>query len=185
MRSRVEAQPDPRRSRSRWRADPSVSAVASEVLALQRFAGNRATTALIQRQAVGVVARPTLQRPGTEKMVCVLQQKLNALGEKQVIDADFGGRTLAAVQKFQRANGITPANGVVEASKWAKLDALTPGCTTSSFGLDVLELRPARDHGTWPGGSRVALLLASGSASASRRGVVGLGSRDATLRVVR
>lgn len=123
MRSKVDAPVGLPKQRSR----PRPASDASRILALQRLAGNRATTALIQRQVVGLVARPTLQKGDLDKMVGVLQQKLNALGEKLVIDADFGGRTQAAVQKFKRANGITPADGVAETATWAKLDVLAPG----------------------------------------------------------
>ncbi len=123
MRSRVDVSVVARKRRPA----PWPSSGASHILALQRLAGNRATAALLQRQVTGLVARPTLQKGDLDKMVGVLQQKLNALGAKLVTDAEFGGRTQAALQAFQRANGITPASGVAETATWAKLDVLAPG----------------------------------------------------------
>jgi peptidoglycan hydrolase-like protein with peptidoglycan-binding domain len=59
-------------------------------------------------------------------MVGVLQQKLNVLGEKLVIDAEFGSRTRAAVRRFQRARSLT-VTGVADDPTWAALDALVTG----------------------------------------------------------
>jgi peptidoglycan hydrolase-like protein with peptidoglycan-binding domain len=99
------------------------------VLALQRTVGNRAATALLQRQ-LAVAApptRPTVKTGDIDQAVGVLQQKLNVLGEDLVIDAEFGGRTRAAVVRFQRAHPPLAANGVADSNTWAVLDALVSG----------------------------------------------------------
>jgi peptidoglycan hydrolase-like protein with peptidoglycan-binding domain len=97
-----------------------------QVLALQRSLGNRATTVLLQRQ-VAVATRPTLQKGDTDQMVGVLQQKLDVLGEKLIIDAEFGNRTRAAVLRFQRSHPPLTCNGVADSDTWAALDALVTG----------------------------------------------------------
>lgn len=106
---------------------------------MQRLAGNRATAAFLQRQGTAPpiaapIVRPTLRKGDTEQMVGVLQQKLNALGEQLVIDAEFGGRTDAAVRKFQNAHGLKPATGVADAPTWAQLDTLAPGGVLQADG---------------------------------------------------
>ena len=54
---------------------------------------------------------------GTVRLV---QQKLNSLGEKLSADGKFGSATAAAVQRFQRRNGLT-ADGVVGKATWEKM----------------------------------------------------------------
>ena len=56
----------------------------------------------------GIVMR-TGMSGGTIRLI---QQKLNTLGEKIGTDGKFGSRTAAAVQRFQRRNGLN-ANGAV------------------------------------------------------------------------
>ena len=99
------------------------------VLALQRSIGNRAATLLLQRQVVLAPppTRPTVKTGDIDQAVGVLQQKLNVLGENLVIDAEFGGRTRAAVIRFQRAHPPLTANGVADADTWSTLDALVEG----------------------------------------------------------
>ena len=90
---------------------------AQGMLALQRTVGNRAATALLQRQLILAAppTRPTVETGDIDQAVGVLQQKLNVLGENLVIDAEFGGRTRAAVVRFQRAHPPLMPNGVADA----------------------------------------------------------------------
>ena len=64
----------------------------------------------------GIVMR-TGMSGGTIRLI---QQKLNTLGEKIGTDGKFGSRTAAAVQRFQRRNGLT-ADGAVGKATWEKL----------------------------------------------------------------
>ena len=54
---------------------------------------------------------------GTVRLV---QQKLNSLGERLNADGRYGAATAAAVQRFQRRNGLT-ADGSVGQATWEKL----------------------------------------------------------------
>ena len=54
---------------------------------------------------------------GTVRLV---QQKLNSLGERLTADGKYGAATAAAVQRFQRRNGLT-ADGVVGEGTWEKM----------------------------------------------------------------
>ena len=54
---------------------------------------------------------------GTVRLV---QQKLNSLGERLNADGRFGAATAAAVQRFQRRNGLT-ADGAVGEETWEKM----------------------------------------------------------------
>ena len=54
---------------------------------------------------------------GTVRLV---QQKLNSLGERLNADGRFGAATAAAVQRFQRRNGLT-ADGAVGKETWEKM----------------------------------------------------------------
>jgi peptidoglycan hydrolase-like protein with peptidoglycan-binding domain len=115
---------------------------AQRALRLQSLVGNRATTVLIQRQVVTATARPTLQAGDTEQMVGVLQQKLDVLGEKLVIDAEFGARTKAAVVRFQRKHPPLTPNGVADSDTWAALDGLVTGGDLQADG----SLTPVLGH---------------------------------------
>ena len=64
----------------------------------------------------GIVMR-TGAAGGTVRLV---QQKLNSLGERITTDGRFGAKTAAAVQRFQRRNGL-PADGAVGKATWEKL----------------------------------------------------------------
>ena len=64
----------------------------------------------------GIVMR-TGMSGGTIRLI---QQKLNTLGEKIGTDGKFGSRTAAAVQRFQRRNGLN-ADGAVGKATWEKL----------------------------------------------------------------
>src|SRR5919108_2194475 len=77
-------------------ARPAAATTASSferVISLQRTIGNRAATALLQRQVVLAAppTRPKLETGDIDQAVGVLQQKLNVLGENLAIDAEFGG----------------------------------------------------------------------------------------------
>ena len=54
---------------------------------------------------------------GTVRLV---QQKLNSLGERLTAAGRFGASTAAAVQRFQRRNGLT-ADGAVGKETWEKM----------------------------------------------------------------
>ena len=54
---------------------------------------------------------------GTVRLV---QQKLNSLGERLRDDGKYGAATVAAVQRFQRRNGLT-ADGSVGCATWEKM----------------------------------------------------------------
>ena len=54
---------------------------------------------------------------GTVRLV---QQKLNSLGERLKDDGKYGAATAAAVQRFQRRNGLT-ADGSVGCATWEKM----------------------------------------------------------------
>ena len=54
---------------------------------------------------------------GTVRLV---QQKLNSLGERLNADGRYGAATAAAVQRFQRRNGLA-ADGSVGQATWEKL----------------------------------------------------------------
>ena len=54
---------------------------------------------------------------GTVRLV---QQKLNSLGERLTADGRFGAATAAAVQRFQRRNGLA-ADGAVGKETWEKM----------------------------------------------------------------
>ena len=54
---------------------------------------------------------------GTVRLV---QQKLNALGEKLSTDGKYGASTAAAVERYQRRNGLT-ADGAVGKATWEKM----------------------------------------------------------------
>ena len=52
--------------------------------------------------------------------VRLVQQKLNSLGERLTADGRFGASTAAAVQRFQRRNGLA-ADGAVGEGTWEKM----------------------------------------------------------------
>ena len=54
---------------------------------------------------------------GTVRLV---QQKLNALGEKLSTDGKYGASTAAAVERYQRRNGLV-ADGAVGKATWEKM----------------------------------------------------------------
>jgi peptidoglycan hydrolase-like protein with peptidoglycan-binding domain len=64
-----------------------------------------------------------LKRGSRGAVVARLQARLARLGYAgSPIDGDFGSKTQAAVMQFQDAHGLV-ADGVVEASSWAKLNS--------------------------------------------------------------
>jgi peptidoglycan hydrolase-like protein with peptidoglycan-binding domain len=91
-------------------------------------------TTLPQVTTTTVAAHPTIQEgtPDTANTT-VLQQRLNALGyDVGTPDGAFGPGTKAQVIQFQTDNGITPADGVVNAATWNALlaDPSTSATTT-------------------------------------------------------
>jgi Putative peptidoglycan binding domain len=77
--------------------------------------------------AVVPVAEPEISQGATGAAVVTAQQRLNVWGAipRLVTDGNFGPATLAAVQAFQHAHGLT-ADGVIGPATWARLEA-SPG----------------------------------------------------------
>lgn len=75
----------------------------------------------IIQSAVAPVAQPTTAASSAN--IAALQSRLNALGANPplVVDGISGPKTIAAIQAFQRANGITP-DGIVGPITQAALD---------------------------------------------------------------
>ena len=107
------------------------------VLALQRQAGNAATTALIQRQptldstagapASSAAAHPNLHKGSSGQGVRKLQQRLNVLGAEPrlKVDSAFGALTRQAVVDFQTAHFPDDEkqwDGKVGPKTWAAID---------------------------------------------------------------
>jgi Putative peptidoglycan binding domain/Protein-glutamine gamma-glutamyltransferase len=104
------------------------------VLSLQRQAGNRATTILIQRSPGGgaIAAAPTASHPRLARGsrgqgVRKLQQRLNVLGAEPPLKVDgvFGAVTKQAVVEFQRAHfpdDETQWDGKVGTHTWEAID---------------------------------------------------------------
>ena len=72
------------------------------------------------------VARPTLRRGDSGEHVEHLQERLVAHGHDVDIDGYFGPQVTAAVQAFQRAEGLT-ADGIVGPATWSCLEATPAG----------------------------------------------------------
>ena len=70
--------------------------------------------------AAAPVVQPVLQNGASGDAVRTLQQALVRAGIAIAVDGAFGPGTVAAVQQFQQAQGLT-ADGVVGAQTWAKL----------------------------------------------------------------
>ncbi|MGE0224149.1 MAG: peptidoglycan-binding protein [Acetobacteraceae bacterium] len=66
--------------------------------------------------------RPVLRRGDKNDDVTALQTRLRLAGEPVGTDGDFGGRTEAALQRFQQNKGLA-ATGVADAATWAALEA--------------------------------------------------------------
>lgn len=106
------------------------------VLALQRTAGNRAVTAVLQRAPLSVPSaaapkRPLLVRGSKGSQVRVLQQRLSALGTSPAlkVDGDFGGKTFDAVLEFQKEQfpgDEKEWDGKVGPHTWGAIDAAYP-----------------------------------------------------------
>jgi peptidoglycan hydrolase-like protein with peptidoglycan-binding domain len=84
-----------------------------------------------------LAVHPTIQEGTTDVVnTTLLQQRLNALHyDVGTPDGVFGAGTKAQVVKFQTDNGITPADGVVNAATWDKLLAnpsTSPTTTTKA-----------------------------------------------------
>ncbi len=93
------------------------------LLTLQRQAGNAAVARLlaVQRQPL----HPELRRGSHGEAVNEAQRKLSrvqASADPLTEDGTFGPLTVAAVRTFQTTAGIAPANGVLNAATWTRLD---------------------------------------------------------------
>ncbi|MDP2350494.1 MAG: peptidoglycan-binding domain-containing protein, partial [Chloroflexota bacterium] len=107
------------------------------LLEVQHAAGNRAATAIVQRQPGGAVAseRRTLRFGFTGEDVKQLQMKLRNVRERRHdldaqryarIDGIFGPLTRQDVIDFQGDTGLG-ADGIVGPKTWDALDSLVPG----------------------------------------------------------
>jgi peptidoglycan hydrolase-like protein with peptidoglycan-binding domain len=65
----------------------------------------------------------TLQMGDQGPAVSTLQRQLKEAGHHVSVDGEFGPRTRAAVEAFQREHGLT-ADGVVGPKTWAVVDSL-------------------------------------------------------------
>ena len=65
-------------------------------------------------------AKHPLRSGASGGTVRLVQQKLNSLGERLNADGRYGAATAAAVQRFQRRNGLA-ADGSVGQATWEKL----------------------------------------------------------------
>ena len=62
-----------------------------------------------------------------------MQSLLNVLGERLVVDGDFGAKSTQAIKKFQQAEGLT-ADGLVGEQTWYKLYAVAHAQTVVEEG---------------------------------------------------
>ena len=107
------------------------------LLQLQRLAGNRASTAWVQRFGGD---QPTVRRGSSGPPVGELQQSLNrAIGAGLAPDGQFGAMTDGAVRAFQGDRGLA-IDGIVGPATWDAFDPAT-GATTAP----AKETDPAND----------------------------------------
>lgn len=77
--------------------------------------------------ACGRGGYPLVRRGDKGVYVAVLQDALNTLGHNAgVIDGIFGSKTMDAVIRFQKANGLS-ADGIVSCNTWEKLTSKAVG----------------------------------------------------------
>ncbi len=134
-------------SMTRVRADQGRRAAAvAQGLALRNSAGGNVSAPPPTPPAgeAPARARPALQRGASGDDVTELQRQLKAVGEQVDVDGDFGPRTQAAVQAFQKKNGLT-VDGVAGPATW---NALTKPAArfevrAGSKGPHVKELKEA------------------------------------------
>lgn len=111
---------------------------------------------LVTACATAIHAADAVLRTGDRgPAVAELQDLLNGWRRREGVppigrDGDFGGRTAAAVARFQRTRGIT-ADGVVAAETWTALRA--PFATDRLGRIDPLSAPWAGDVYTAPGAS--------------------------------
>jgi len=151
VRDLASASPDVARD---TRSEPGPSApltalatTPAQVLALQRSIGNAAVGQMLARHKKDKKPAEDDVDAGTPdlvprderhpKAVELLQMKLNwhlgAQGQPLLSqDGSYGGKTLRALQAFQKAAGIVPNNGAVKSDTWAAL-AQPPGARTKDM----------------------------------------------------
>lgn len=90
-------------------------------------------------------AKPTerlLKQGCTGNDVKSLQELLNNVGYKLIVDGDFGAKTVNAVKDFQRARGLV-SDGIVGAKTWSELELKGDSMKYSKIGTThVIELDP-------------------------------------------
>jgi peptidoglycan hydrolase-like protein with peptidoglycan-binding domain len=58
---------------------------------------------------------------GPGAFIALIQRSLNAWGHKLKVDGDFGPKTRAAVEAFQKRRGLSPVTGAVGPRTWYAL----------------------------------------------------------------
>jgi peptidoglycan hydrolase-like protein with peptidoglycan-binding domain len=81
--------------------------------------------------ATPVTAMPTLKKRAAGDLVVWAQEHLVSAGEPIKVDGGFGKQTLAAVESFQLAHGLT-VDGVIGTATWTALLAYPPANVTWS-----------------------------------------------------
>jgi predicted secreted Zn-dependent protease len=146
-----------RRSRVFERSEPSILTTTGRILELQRTAGNRATTrlldgdartAMVQRFAPGSHGIERTLRWGSRGAdVEVLQDYLVQAGARLAVDGIFGPITHRAAVGFQRAAGLSP-DGIVGTLTWGALKTggvtIDVGAGTGVEGSELAERVAAR-----------------------------------------
>ena len=96
--------------------------------------------------------RSTIRKGSKGDDVTYCQERLKALGfDPGTIDGKFGSKTKAAVEAFQRANGLG-VDGVVGPLTWEKLESDKPPevkYSVTIYGLDYTQATAI--HNNYPG----------------------------------
>jgi peptidoglycan hydrolase-like protein with peptidoglycan-binding domain len=114
-------------------------------------------------------APDTLRLGSRGPPVETLQKQLGTLGENLPANGQFGPRTQLAVQRFQRANNIVPADGVVR-SKTARA---------------LAQAVQAQQRGGWAAGSKASAPPASASPARDVQNLDASATRSADSQFVR
>jgi tetratricopeptide (TPR) repeat protein len=125
-------------------AAPLAQLTPPALLALQRRAGNRATTALLAREAATAAGPRTLAMWTEGPEVTRLQMNLNLLDEVKTalaVDAIYGPITTKAVKEFQSAHPPLKATGAADAGTQAAIaEAVTEEQRPEDIGRKLFTL---------------------------------------------